>query len=177
MSERKQSWCGRIRRGALAALLLGVGLGISGCGYSTRSLYNQSIHTVAVPIWKNKTFRREWEFRLVEAIDKNIEARTPYKVATNGRADSELTGEITSIDQTVLTRRYGINLPRETQLTVVVNFTWKDLRSGRILLERKQFNRSATDIPVIGERVDDAEQVAIERLAAAIVDQMQKDFN
>ncbi len=47
--------------------------GFSGCGYSSKSLYNKSVTTVAVPIFTNKTFRREWEFRLTEAVDKNIE--------------------------------------------------------------------------------------------------------
>jgi len=81
-----------------------------------------------------------------------------------------------TIDENVLTRRYGTDLPRESELTVAVNFTWKDLRSGRIIVERKNFNRSATEIPQIGERVNDAEQLAIERLATAIVDQMQSDW-
>jgi hypothetical protein len=139
-------------------------------------MYNSSVRTVAVPIFTNKTFRREWEFKLTEAIDKNIESRTPYKVASRKSADTVLSGEIVDIQENVLTRRFGTSLPRETQITVVVNFTWKDLRSGRILVERKSFNRSSTEIPQIGERVDDAEQLAIERLAAAIVDQMQADW-
>ncbi|MCL2648107.1 MAG: LPS assembly lipoprotein LptE [Phycisphaerales bacterium] len=146
-----------------------------GCGYSTKPLYNSSVKTVAVQ-FNNKTFRREWEFRLAEAVDKNIEARTPYKIAYAKNADTLLSGEIVDIQEGVLTRRFGTILPRETEITVVVNFTWKDLRSGRVLVERKQFNRSSTEIPQIGERVDDAEQWAIERLASAIVDQMRKDW-
>lgn len=149
---------------------------LASCGYSSKPLYTPSVKTIAVPIWGNKTFRREWEFRLTEAISKNIESRTPYKIVPQQRADTVLTGEIVDIQQTVLTRRYGTNLPRESQLIVVVNFTWKDLRTGRVIVERKQFNRSATEIPQIGERVVDAEQLAIERLAAAIVEQMQSDW-
>jgi hypothetical protein len=145
---------------------------LQGCGYSSKPLYNRAYRTIAVPIFNNKTFRREWEFRLTEALAKNIEARTPYKLAPQDRADTVLTGEIVDIAEDVLTRRYGTLLPRENQLTVSVNFVWKD-RSGRLLVERRNFNRSSTEIPQIGERVEDAEQLAIERLAAAIVDQMQ----
>ena len=148
---------------------------LGSCGYSSRSLYNTAYHTVAVPIFANKSFRREWEFRLTEAIAKNIESRTPYKVTSQDRADTVLSGEIVNIEENVLTERTGTDLPRESQLTVVVNFTWKD-RTGRVLVERKGLNRSATEIPQIGERVDDAEQLAIERLATAIVDQMQWDW-
>ena len=151
-------------------------LALAGCGYSSKPPFNASVRTVAVPVFANKTFRREWEFRLTEAIDKNIESRTPYKVVDRKDADSLLTGEIAQIQENVLTYRFETDLPRETELTVAVNFTWKDLRSGKVIVERKNFNRSATEIPQIGERVEDAEQLAIERLAAAIVDQMQSDW-
>ena len=161
---------------ALLLTLVGGTWATSGCGYSSKPTYMTSVKTVAVPIWGNKTFRREWEFRLTEAIDKNIEYRTPYKISPLNKADTVLTGEIVDISENVLTRRYGADLPRETQLTVVVNFVWKDLRSGKILVERKSFARAATEIPQIGERVDDAQQWAIEKLAAAIVDQMQTEW-
>ena len=162
----------------LAACLLALAalLPLGSCGYSSKPTYMKSVRTVAVPIWGNKTFRRDWEFRLTEAIDKNIEMRTPYKIAPLADADTVLEGTISSISETVLTRRFGINLPRENQLTVVVSFTWKDQRSGRILVERASFNRGSTEIPQIGERVADAEQLAIERLAAGIVDQLQTDW-
>ena len=145
------------------------------CGYSSKPLYRSAYHTVAVPIFGNKDFRREWEFRLTEAIAKNIEYRTPYKVAATDKADTVLTGEITSIQENVLTQRTNTILPRETQVTVIVDFTWKD-RNGRILVERKGFNRAATEIMQTGERVTDATQLAVERLAAAIVDQLQSDW-
>lgn len=149
---------------------------LSSCGYTAGHLYNSSVRTVAVPVFVNKTFRREWEMRLTEAIDKNIEYRTPYKVSYAKSADTILSGEIIAIQENVLTERIGTNIPRENQLTVVVNFTWKDARTGRVLVERKNFVRSATEIPQINERVEDAEQLAIERTAQGIVDQMQQDW-
>lgn len=156
-------------------LLLAGFMALPSCGYSTKPLYNSAYRTVAVPVFANKSFRREWEFRLTEAIDKNIEARTPYKIAPQDKADTILSGEILAIQENVLTERQGTNLPRETQLTVIVNFTWKD-RSGRVLVERREFNRSSTELPQLGERVTDAEQLAIERLAAAIVEQLQTSW-
>jgi hypothetical protein len=158
-------------------LLLACGLFLlTGCSYSSKSLYNTNVKTVAVPIFTNKTFRRDWEFKLTDAIDKNIEYRTPYKLASQKSADTVLTGEIVDIQENVLTRRFGTGLPRETEVTVIVNFQWKDLRSGRVIVERKSFNRASTEIPQINERIDDATQLAIERLAAAIVEQMQAEW-
>jgi hypothetical protein len=164
-----------IRPSSSILLLLFLPL-LTACGYSSTPLYRQGIHTVAVPIFINKTYRREWEDRLTEALDKQIESRTPYKIADQKDADSILSGTIVDIHPDTLTRRTGFNLPRETEYTVVIDFTWKDTRSGRIIVERKNFNRSATDIPQIGERATDAEQLAVERLAAAIVDQLQTDW-
>ncbi len=172
MSADERGW-------GLVARVLVVAVGMwcfASCGYSSKPAYNESVRTVCVPIFENHTFRREWEFRLTEAIDKNIEYRTPYKIASRKDADTILTGQIVDIQESVLTNRFGTDLPRESELTVVVNFVWKDQRSGRILVERKAFNRSATEIPQLGERVTDAEQLAIERLAAGIVDQMQSDW-
>ena len=175
------AWQGRvflpIRRfaGSPILLLCLLGATLSSCGYSSRPLYNTSYKTVAVPIFGNKSFRREWEFRLTEAITKNIEYRTPYKVVSQDKADTVLTGEIQNIEENVLTIRTATDVPRESQVTVIVNFTWKN-RSGRVLVDRKGFNRSATEIPQIGERVTDAEQLAVELVAAAIVDQMQMDW-
>jgi len=158
-----------------AFLMLTAAMLFSSCGYQTAPLYNKAYRTVAVPIFVNKTFRREWEFRLTEAVEKNILARTPYNIVKQDRADTVLTGEIVDIQENVLTRRLGTDIPRETQVTIFVNFTWKD-RTGRVLLERKAFNRSTTEIPQIGERIEDAEQLAVERLAQAIVDQMQSEW-
>lgn len=148
----------------------------AGCGYSSKPLYRTSVKTISVPIFQNKTYNRDWEFRLTEAICKNIEYRTPFKIVRGDRADTELTGTITDINQDVLTRRFNLNLPRESEITVAVTFQWKDLRTGRILVKRTNFSRSATDIPQIGERANDATQLAVERLAEAIVEQLQTEF-
>jgi hypothetical protein len=150
-------------------------LSLAGCGYSTRPLYNSAYHTISVPVFGNKSFRRGWEERLTEALKKNIESRTPYKVVSQDKADTILSGEIVDDPKITLTRRSGILLPRESQFTVLVNFTWKT-RTGTVLVDRKDFNRAATEIQQLGEREEDAEQWAIERLAAAMVDQMQSDW-
>ena len=168
---------GRIRMALPSLLLLALAtLAIGGCGYTGQSLYPSSIKTVAVPIWKNDTFRHQLGFRLTEAIDKNIESRTPYRLASINHADSVLRGTIVHVQETVLNYRFQTNLPQETQLTIAVDFTWKDLRTGKILSERKYFARSANIIPQIGQQLADAEQTATEKLARAIVAQMQKSF-
>ncbi len=157
---------------AVAALCMSV----AGCGYTNGDLYNRSIETVAVPVFGNKTYQKGLEMNLTEALDKNIEARTPYRLESEDHADSELSGEIIQVAQNVVGNNYNTNLPQETEVTVVVRFTWKDLRTGRVLVDRKQFARSAMEIPDVNERTIDAEQQAVQDLAEGIVDQMQKDW-
>src|SRR5262249_31118753 len=49
-------------------------------GYTTQPNYNCNIHTVYVPIFKNRTFYKGLEFDLTRAVIREIEAKTPYKV-------------------------------------------------------------------------------------------------
>lgn len=74
-----------ITLGSLVALWLSLG----GCGYNQsgssknqleagyhwNSLYREDVQTVAIPIFTNQSFRRGVEFRLTEAVIKQLEAR------------------------------------------------------------------------------------------------------
>ena len=148
----------------------------AGCGYTMKSVYPAGIATIAVPIWKNNTFRRGLEFRLTEAIDKNIESRTPYRLAPMNQADTELTGTIETVSEGVLSNSFQTNLPQETQITLVVNFTWRNLRTGTVLSRRVNFAASSTEIPQIGQQLPDAQQMAVERMARAVVNEMRKSW-
>ncbi len=63
-------------------------------GYTTRPMYDLSIRTVYVPIFKNQTFNRGLEFQLTQAVIREIESKTPYKVVQcREAADTETAGE------------------------------------------------------------------------------------
>jgi hypothetical protein len=144
--------------------------------YKWSSLYREDINTVAVPIFANKDFRRGLEFGLSSAVVKQMEAHTPYHAAPSDRADTILEGEIVSVDITTLSRDVRTNLPQQQLYLMTVNFRWKDLRSGRILMERRNFQQTAPFVPVLGEGEFIGAQSAIERLALAIVEEMQADW-
>jgi len=102
-------------------------------GYTTCPNYNTSIHTVYVPIFQNKTFYRDLEFQLTQAVVREIEAKTPYKVISDrARADTELTGTIVSYNKNLLNVNPN-NEVREMQTTMGVEVVWRDLRTGEIL--------------------------------------------
>jgi len=87
-----------------------------------------------VPNFDNRTFDREVEFELREALIKEIEQRTPYKVVrTPGAADTLLEGTVVEVQRSAISRQQGTGLPQEVEVTVMVDFVWRDLRSGEDL--------------------------------------------
>ena len=167
-----------------ALVLVGCGYSQSGSydensirsGYRWASLYREDVQTVAVPIFTNKDFRRGVEFRLSKALVNQLEAHTPYRVAPRERADTILEGEIVRIDVTDLSRDVRANVPQEQLYVVTVNFTWKDLRSGRVLVERRNFQQTAPYYATLGEGEFIGAQQNVERLALAIVQELQADW-
>ena len=118
-------------------------------GYTTRPNYDTSISTVRVPIFKNLTQRRGLEFDLTQAVVREIEMKTPYKVvAANCDADTELTGTIISLNKNILNRNQ-LNEIREAETTLAVELIWRDLRTGEILTRprRGQLTPAAPFIP------------------------------
>jgi len=144
--------------------------------YKWASLYREDVNTVAVPIFANKDFRRGIEFRLSSAVIKQMEAHTPYRVATREKADTILEGEIVSAELSTLSRDVRTNIPQEQLYLLTINFRWKDLRSGRILVERRNFQQTAQFYPTLGEGEFVGSQSSIEKLALAIVQEMQADW-
>ena len=145
-------------------------------GYPWRSLYREDVRTVAVPIFTNRSFERNVEFNLSKAVVNYIESNTPYKVVPKERADSILEGEITRVDIETVSNSPFNALPQEQLLTLRVNFTWKDLRTGRVLAQRRGFEQSGTYYPTLGEGRFVGAQQNVERLAVGIVQELQADW-
>src|SRR3954469_15820407 len=82
-------------------------------GYHWSSLYRDDVHTVAVPIFTNRSFRRGVEFALSKAVVNQLEAQSPYKVVPRDRADTILEGEITDILLRTYSRDPQVAIPQE----------------------------------------------------------------
>ena len=145
-------------------------------GYEWNSLYRTDVRTVAVPIFTNKTFQRGVEFHLTKAIVSNLEAQTPYKVVPRDRADTMLEGEITRIRARTLSEARHAVIPQEQLFLLTVNFTWKDLRTGKVLAQQRNYEQATHWYPTLGEGVFVAEQQNVERLAQAIVHELQAQW-
>ena len=168
-SCRRATWLATL---ALAALIL------SGCGYTQKELFPQDYRSVSVPIVKNLTFYRGIEFDVTEALIKEIELRTPYKVIAPASADTELTGTIVSVNQLQVSQRSTGAVPQEMQMSLVIDWQWKDLRSGKPIRDRKGFQAVARYVPArpVGEDITTGRHGVAQAAATAIVSQMRADW-
>jgi hypothetical protein len=161
----------RAKAGILVLLLLG-----AGCGYQQGSLFPRNIQTVAVPAFQNNTFERGLEVALSKAVIARIEGHSPYKVVPRSRADAVLEGEITEATYRTAVRDFKTDLPREQALHVTVDFVLKDLRTGQILCERRNYQQQTMYYPPLGEGQFVAAQRVAERLALGIVQELEADW-
>jgi hypothetical protein len=185
-------------RAARLTALIVVAAALSGCGYSqanyspgalsgepdsstasgaaTRGLFREDVRTVAIPIFTNRTFERNVEFDLSKALVNTIESTTPYKVVPKERADTILEGEVTRVDVKTTSNSPYTSLPQEQLMILRVNFTWKDLRTGRILVQRKHFDQTANYYPTLGEDRFVGAQQNVEKMALASVKELRADW-
>jgi hypothetical protein len=178
---------GRAR--GLPALLIALalaGLFAGGCstdpteGYTLEPLHETSVASVAVPIWTRgrHIYRRDIEFRLTEAVRKRVLMDTPYKVLPRDRADSELVGTIENISQYSLSGNPYTGRARETEITMVLSFTWKDLRTGRTIRKLSNFRVASTYIRGgdFNEDFFQGSEDVINKAARRIVEQMEREM-
>jgi hypothetical protein len=175
-------WALAAALGAFATSLCGCGYQQTGStanatgGYRWSTLYRGDVHSVAVPIFANKTYYRGYEFNLTKAVVNQLELRSPYKVMPKERADTILEGEIDHVRVRTLGLSRTAIIPQEQLLEFSVNFTWRDLRTGKIYVKRQDFRQTAQYYPTLGEGQSVGEQQDVERLALAIVEQLEADW-
>lgn len=149
-------------------------------GWTADRPHVRGIKTVAVPIWTlgRNVYRRGLEFDLTEALKKRIEQDTKYKVTSRSRADTLLTGTIDSIEQRALSGNPDTGRPREIEITMVLSFTWTDLRSGKALKQKSNFRVAETYLPSepFGEEFYQGYEAVANRAARRIVEQMERDW-
>lgn len=147
-------------------------------GYAAMSLHREDVATIAVPIFENDTFHRDVEFQLTDALIKEIERRTPYKVAPQVRADTLLSGEIRNVTLDPISKSRRTGLTEEMILSVTVDFRWTDLRDESRLVERRSFSGTALFVPSspTNEPLEIGEFAVVQKLARDIVDEMQAEW-
>ncbi len=156
---------------------------LTGCiGYhvGTGSLYAADVATVYVPMIESDSYRRDLGERLTEAVVKEIELKTPYKVVSTPDADSILSVHLFNDSRKRIIQN-GFSDPRvsETELRAEVNW----LNRRRLPMAPVQMipipgellaiNQTSNLIPEAGQSVATSQQHAIQRLAQQIVGTME----
>jgi len=170
---------------ALAAIAMTAGCASYRFGNNT--LYASNVRTVYVPMIQSDSFRTtpaiDMGERLTEAVCKEIEKRTPFKVVgSEAGADSVLTARIVAD-----TKRMVVESPTDQSRFVEMNYqtlvTWADrggtvIASGEVPLPAATVDvgQSAALVPEFGRSVVTTQQEAIIKLAQQIVGLMEEPW-
>jgi hypothetical protein len=138
-------------------------------------------------MFESNSFRRNLGEKLTEAVIKEIELKTPFKVVSTPDADSVLTGRLVSE-----TKRIVVESPTDESREVEVNFRavvkWTNRRSNVVEREGEipipnmalpavaDAAQTASFQPEIGQSVATAQDKAIQRLAEQIVGLMEQPW-
>jgi hypothetical protein len=169
----------------LLATLAGV-VGLAGCAsyrFGAASLYAPDVTTVYVPMIESESFRRDLGERLTEAVVKEIELKTPFKVVGTPDADSILSTRLVNDSKRVTVENPNDD-PRAVELNLVAEVTWYNRRRAPLMTptlvplppELVPVGQTGQLIPVSGQSVASQQQLAIARLAEQIVATMEEPW-
>ena len=164
-----------------AALLL-----TSGCAayrFGNDSLYAPDVRTVFVPMVESDSFRRDLGERLTEAIVKEIELKTPFKVVGAPDADSVLAARLVLDRKSVIVENQNDD-PRVIETSLFAQVSWVNSRRQPIVPpttvplppELIAISQSAPLLPEAGQSIAVQQQQAIQRLAEQIVATMEEPW-
>ena len=168
---------------ACLAVLAG---GCAGYRFGNNTLYAPNVRTVYVPMIQSDSFRTtpgiDLGERLTEAVCKEIEKRTPFKVVGTAEADSVLTARIVAD-----TKRMQVESPtdqsRMVEMNIQVLVTWADrggavLATGAVPLPAASVDvgQAAVLVPEYGRSVVSTQQEGIVKMAQQIVGLMEEPW-
>ena len=170
----------------LLLLLLSVVMApMTGCsisasdGYVFDTGFRTDIRSVSIPMFENRTFEHGVEARLAEALSKELNRVSPYSVTSSATdADSTITGVIKAVHRRQLSVNRDSGLGQEMAIEFVIDFQWRDNRTGKTILARRNFRGAGTYIPTPGaaERTRIGEEGAITSVAQGLVAELRAQW-
>ena len=156
-----------------------IALSATGCGYTFGPRTVPNVRTVHVSIVQSDSFRRNMDYLLTEAIQREVKTRSGYRLADEHSADTILKARIVDMRKDVLSET-RFDDARELQLNLGIQAVWTERRTGRVLQQRVfpvgntiSQHANVSFAPELGHSLATAQQKAAERLAAQIVDMME----
>ncbi len=171
----------------LTAALLAAGGGCASYRFGNNTLYATNVRTIYVPVFQCDSYRTTPAIdvgeRLTEAVCKEIEKRTPFKVVgSEAAADSVLTGRVVAD-----TKRMVVESPTDQSRLVEMNYqvlvTWAD-RGGTVIAAGDvplpaatvDVGQAASLVPEFGRSVASTQQEAIIKIAQQVVGLMEEPW-
>ncbi|MCG8451014.1 MAG: LPS assembly lipoprotein LptE [Pirellulales bacterium] len=132
---------------------------------------------------QSESFRRDLGERLTEAVVKEIELKTPFKVVGTPDADSILSARLVSDTKRVIVENQNDD-PRALEIGMNAEITWLNRRREPLRAPQTialppallPVGNTSTLVPEAGQSVATAQQQAIERLAEQIVSTMEEPW-
>src|SRR3954454_16126507 len=163
-----------------ASLLVVMVAGCIGYHVGTNSLYAADVATVYVPMIESDSYRRDLGERLTEAVVKEIELKTPYKVVSTPNADSVLSARL-QVDTRRRIIENAFSDPRVSENELRAEVNWVNRRRQPLApiqmipvpAELLAFSQTSNVIPEAGQSIATSQQQAIQRLAQQIVATME----
>jgi len=164
----------------VCVMLCGMFAFFGGCGeggfegYSNSWLVPSDVSTVYVKMFDSTGFRRGHEYTLTDAICKRIEAETPYKIVSNiDSAETVLSGTVGISAGVIAGERYT-GRPVEMEALATVTVSWKNLKTGEVLINNERVSTSSTYSTQLGQDLSYAADVAVNRAAEKVVELMER---
>jgi hypothetical protein len=170
-----------------AAVLLAAaccsGAGCAAYRFGNESLYAPDVQTVFVPVIESDSFRRDLGERLTEAVIKEIEEKTPFKVVGTPEADSVLIARLLGDAKRVTVENQNDD-PRAVEVSLACEVAWINRRREPICEPTTiplpaplvPIGQTAAYIPEAGQSLVSQQQAAIDRLAQQIVSTMEEPW-
>lgn len=147
-------------------------------GYSFESSFDRGVSAVHVPMFQNDTFAKGVEFEVTDAVVKEIQRMTPWRVTGEGAADAVLEGRITNATLRRLSQQRESGVVQEQAVSITVDFTLRDTRTGKTIVGRRNFQTTDVFVPVqpVGERLEVGENAVTQRLAKDLVNELRSNW-
>ena len=178
-------------RSIVPALAIAVCAALLACGcagyrFGNGTLYAPNVRTVYVPMIQSESYRTtpgiDIGERLTEAVCKEIERRTPFKVVGTSDADSVLTARVVADTKRMLVES-PTDQSRMVEMNMQVLVTWAD-RGGAVLATGNvpmpatsvDVGQAAALVPEYGRSVVSTQQEGIKKMAQQIVGLMEEPW-
>jgi len=147
------------------------------------SLYAPDVTTVYMPMIESNSFRRDLGERLTEAVVKEIELKTPFKVVGTPDADSILSARLMDDTKHVTVENQNDD-PRVVEHGLGAEVTWLNRRREPLCSptlvplppELLSIGQSSSLIAAGGQSTVSSQQRAIAELAEQIVATMEEPW-